>query len=157
MTVLEIISPFISCFYDMPVHPFISRLCDICLWSSTHSFHVFMTCLWIIHIFISCFCDMLVDHSPIYYIRGLSGKFVDTACFHWFLYDFQTSFTYNNSVTQEWIKYKTETVLCGIYLQYLLLWQRRVEVTRARQNFLNLIYQILFHSFNVIISKREIV
>ena len=34
-------------------------------------------------------------------IRGLSGKFVDTACFHCFLCTFQTSLIYYNSVTQK--------------------------------------------------------
>ena len=44
-----------------------------------------------------------------------------------------------------------------MYAQLLLLWQRRVEVTGARQYFFNLKYQIiiLFIYFNIIISKRE--
>ena len=49
-------------------------------------------------------------------VRGLSGKFVDTACFHSFLYMFQTSLTYYNSVTPERIKYKANIVLCYIYI-----------------------------------------
>ena len=89
------------------------------------------------------------------YVRGLSGKFVDTSCFHCILYIFQKRFTYYSSVTQEWIKYKTGTVLRHIYTQCLLLWQCKVEVTGARQNFLNGKYQILFLSFNSIISERE--
>ena len=89
------------------------------------------------------------------YIRGLSGKFVDTACFHCFLCTFQTSLTYYNSVTQKWIKYKADTVLCHIDTRLLLLWQRRVEITRARQTVLNLKYQILFIYFNNIISEPE--
>ena len=58
---------------------------------------------------------------------------------------------------KEWIKHKTGIVRRNIYLQYLLLWQRRIEVTRAHQKFFNLIYQILFLSFNSTISNREIV
>ena len=88
-------------------------------------------------------------------LQGLSGTFVDTACFHCFLYIFQTSFTYYNSVTQAWIKYKTGSVFCDICTQYLLLWQCRVEVAGARQKILFLIYQILFLSFNFIVSKCE--
>ena len=88
-------------------------------------------------------------------IRGLSGKFVDTACFNCFLCTFQTSMTYYNSVTQKWIKYKADTILCHIYIRLLLLWQRRIEVTGARQNVFNLKYQILFIYFNIIISERE--
>ena len=86
------------------------------------------------------------------YVGGLSGKFIDTACFHCFLYIFQTSFTYYNSVTQEWFKYKTGTVFCHIQTQHLLLWQHRVEVTGARQNFLNLKLRI-YLSFSITISE----
>ena len=50
---------------------------------------------------------------------------------------------------------KADTVLCHIYTQSLFLWQRRVEVTGARQNIFNLKYQILFIYFNIIISERE--
>ena len=102
--------------------------------------------------------DLVKIHQPVHEIwctLGLSGKFVDTACFHCFLYTFQTCFTYYNSVIQEWIKYNIGIVLCNIYTQCLLLWKRRVEATGARQNFLNLIHQILFLSFHVIISKQE--
>ena len=88
-------------------------------------------------------------------IRGLSGMFVDTACFHWLLCTFQTSLICYNSVTQKWIKYKADSVLCHIYTRLLLLWQRRVEVTGARQNVFNLKYQILYINFNNIISERE--
>ena len=35
------------------------------------------------------------------HIRGLSGNFVDMACFHSFLYIFQTRLTYYDSVTPE--------------------------------------------------------
>ena len=75
--------------------------------------------------------------------------------FSLFLVYFSKCFTYYTSVTQEWIKYKTGTVLCHIYTQCLLLWQRKVEVTGARQNFLNLKYQIQFLSFKIIISELE--
>ena len=77
------------------------------------------------------------------------------ACFYYFHYIFQTCSTYYNSVTPEWIKYKAVTVLCHIYIKLLLLWQRRVEVTRACQNFFDLKYQILFIYFNIIISELE--
>ena len=102
------------------------------------------------HSIVSLYCE-----TNCRYKYGLFGKVVDTACFHSFLYNFQTSLIYYNSVTPEWIKYKADTVLCHIYTQLLLLWQRRVEVTGAHQNFFDLKYQILFIYLNIMISERE--
>ena len=80
-------------------------------------------------------------------VRGLSGKIVDTACFHCFLYIYQTSFKCYNSVIQKWIKYKTGTVLCDIFAQYLLLWQRRVESKVLKLYISNIIYLFQYYHF----------
>ena len=65
--------------------------------------------------FCCCYCPSKCLCTLNRCIQGLSGKFVDMACFHSFLYIFQISLTYYDSLTPEWIKYKAEIVLSHKY------------------------------------------
>ena len=74
----------------MVMHAGLAELASITMLARLESFYK--------HSIVSLYCETNCRYK---YIRGLFGKVVDTACFHSFLYIFQTSLIYYNSVTPE--------------------------------------------------------